>query len=292
MARLRSIKPEFFTSSQICECSREARLVFIGLWCFADDSGIHPADPRRLKNEVFPSDDGITRAKIEGWINELICAKDRQGSGLVEEYEVASQKWWRVTGWKKHQIIRFPSYRYPLPDGTIPQIKGSYSKNTGGLPQDNSSLTDTKLNETKQEETNTFVSFVRPSVRPFVASDHLEVWPEARRIANETARRLWPERRHAPKAEDQQLLLVAAFLSRTLLSEAWLTGGIDGTLRKNRRSPIAYLKTVLGETARKRGHDLNELLDAIEIPKVPMRPPPDEKADVDPKHIGDMPKEG
>jgi hypothetical protein len=32
MARIRSIKPEFFTSISIADLSRDARLMFIGMW--------------------------------------------------------------------------------------------------------------------------------------------------------------------------------------------------------------------------------------------------------------------
>jgi len=56
MARIRSIKPQFWTSEQIADCSPNARLLFIGLWNFCDDYGVHPASPARLKMEVFPND--------------------------------------------------------------------------------------------------------------------------------------------------------------------------------------------------------------------------------------------
>ena len=57
MGRIRTIKPEFWTSEQIMECSPNARLLFIGIWNFCDDAGIHPASPKTLKAEIFPSDD-------------------------------------------------------------------------------------------------------------------------------------------------------------------------------------------------------------------------------------------
>ena len=71
MARIRSIKPQFWTSEQIAECSPNARLAFIGMWCFCDDYGIHPASPARLKMEVFPAD-GIGREEVAGLVDELL----------------------------------------------------------------------------------------------------------------------------------------------------------------------------------------------------------------------------
>ena len=37
--RIRTIKPEFWPSEKLAKASREARLLFVGLWSMADDSG-------------------------------------------------------------------------------------------------------------------------------------------------------------------------------------------------------------------------------------------------------------
>jgi hypothetical protein len=113
MARIRSVKPEFWTSEQIAECSPNARLLFIGMWSFADDAGVHKASPRRLKMEVFPSDD-FGEVAISVMVGELVKA------GLVEVYQVEDETYWKVTGWEKHQRIDQPTYRHPLPDGSVP----------------------------------------------------------------------------------------------------------------------------------------------------------------------------
>lgn len=105
MARIRTIKPEFWTSSQIVECSPSARLAFVGMWNFCDDGGVHVADCRRLKMEVFPGDD-ITVADVQRLIDELMSA------GLLDEYEVGGQKYWEVTGWR-HQKIERPTFKHP-----------------------------------------------------------------------------------------------------------------------------------------------------------------------------------
>lgn len=108
MSRIRSIKPEFWASEQIGECSTNARLLFVGLWNFADDNGIHPAKPLQLKAEVFPFD-AFTRDDVRRWIDELLAV------GLLREYSVESETYWIVTGWSKHQKIDRPSTKYPLP---------------------------------------------------------------------------------------------------------------------------------------------------------------------------------
>lgn len=113
MARIRTIKPEFWTSEQVTECSPNARLLFIGLLNFCDDSGVHPESVKRLKMEVFPSDD-FTTLHVAGMVEELLSA------GLLELYAVADKGYWRVTGWRQHQRIDQPTFKHPLPGGRIP----------------------------------------------------------------------------------------------------------------------------------------------------------------------------
>lgn len=108
MARIRSIKPEFWTSEQVVTCSPLARLLFVGLWTFCDDGGVHPASVRRLKMEVFPAD-AFDDAAIGGLLVELVNA------GLVREYEANGERFWFVTGWPRHQRIDKPTFRHPPP---------------------------------------------------------------------------------------------------------------------------------------------------------------------------------
>lgn len=107
MARIRSVKPEFWTAEQVMECSPMARLLFIGMWNFCDDGGNHPASAKTLKAEVFPADD-ITSSSIQELVNELVS------NGLIFEYEAAGKRYWHVTGWH-HQKIEKPNFKHPKP---------------------------------------------------------------------------------------------------------------------------------------------------------------------------------
>ena len=109
MARIRTIKPEFWTSEQIVECSPIARLLFVGMWNFCDDAGIHPDSAKRLKMEVFPAD-SFSLEEVESMISELI------NQGLVRRYQSGGTGYLIVTGWH-HQKIERPNCRYPKPDG-------------------------------------------------------------------------------------------------------------------------------------------------------------------------------
>lgn len=58
MARIRNIKPDFWTDSKIVVLSPLARLFFIGMWNFAVcDIGHVKDDPDALKLQILPTDD-------------------------------------------------------------------------------------------------------------------------------------------------------------------------------------------------------------------------------------------
>lgn len=107
MARLRTVKAEFWTSEQVMECSPIARLLFIGLWNFCDDGGNHPASAKTLKAEVFPGDP-ISPDDVQALVDELI------GQRLIVEYEADNKLYWHVTGWR-HQKIDKPTFKHPKP---------------------------------------------------------------------------------------------------------------------------------------------------------------------------------
>lgn len=105
MARIRTIKPDFWTSEQIVECSPIARLLFVGLWNFVDDGGAMPLSPRRIKMQIFPGDD-FDLSTLCGWLAELRTA------GLIATYRAAGGRFLAVTGWK-HQRIERPTIAHP-----------------------------------------------------------------------------------------------------------------------------------------------------------------------------------
>jgi hypothetical protein len=101
-------------------CSPNARLLFIGLWNFADDNGIHPASFIRLKAEVFPLD-AFSEEDMSKWISELIS------NDLLQVYTAEDKAYWIVTGWKNHQRIDKPTYKYPPPLSDS-SLKNNHSK--------------------------------------------------------------------------------------------------------------------------------------------------------------------
>lgn len=149
MARIRTTKPEFWSSEQIMELSPLARLAFIGLWNFCDDGGVHPASARTLKAEIFPSDD-VSSDDVSGLVSEMIA------HGLVAEFTADSKCYWIVTGWEKHQRIAKPTFRHPRPPraGVTPGAMTEASPNVRGGVNEVSSPSNGRLNEVSPPEGN------------------------------------------------------------------------------------------------------------------------------------------
>jgi hypothetical protein len=107
MARIRSIKPEFWTSESIASLSRDARLLFVGLWNHVDDEGRCKDNPRLIKAAVFPLDDDVTSDTVDGLLDEL------SSKGRCVFYEVSGQRYLQVVGWHHQKIDRKRDSEYP-----------------------------------------------------------------------------------------------------------------------------------------------------------------------------------
>lgn len=99
MARIRTIKPSFWSDAAISSVSRDARLLAIGLISFADDQGRFIAAPGAILGYVFPLDPTVTTAKIKTWRDELATA------GIVHVYVIAGFEYGCWPNWNKHQVI-------------------------------------------------------------------------------------------------------------------------------------------------------------------------------------------
>lgn len=93
MARIRSIKPDFFLDEKLADLSPTHRLVFVGLWTLADRRGRLEDRPRWIKAQVAPYDD----CDIDRVLNDL------SGSGFIVRYEAEGKQCIWVVNFEKHQ---------------------------------------------------------------------------------------------------------------------------------------------------------------------------------------------
>lgn len=117
MARIRSVKPEFWTDEDLADLSRDARLLYIGLWNIADEHGRLRGDPRYVKGQLFPYDDDLSREAVDGLVDELAKV------GKVVRYQAKGSSYLFLPTLHKHQRLdtaKVPSRLPPPPSEKIP----------------------------------------------------------------------------------------------------------------------------------------------------------------------------
>jgi hypothetical protein len=110
--RIRSIRPEFWTSEDMARLSWDERLIYIGLWSYVDDNGVGRDVPKLIAADLFPLDDDTHGALMK----VSTALKALAAGGQITRYEVDGKAFLHVRSWTKHQVINRPSKgRYPLP---------------------------------------------------------------------------------------------------------------------------------------------------------------------------------
>jgi hypothetical protein len=112
MARIRTVKPEFWEDETIGSISRDARLLFIATWNLADDTGVLRWSAPYLKASVFMYDDDLDTLNVSDLMEEL--AKNE----LVRCFTVekTGQSLAQVANFTRHQVINRPQpTKFPRP---------------------------------------------------------------------------------------------------------------------------------------------------------------------------------
>ncbi|NKZ90487.1 hypothetical protein GS966_11135 [Rhodococcus hoagii] len=110
--RIRTIKPEFWRSDDMAAHSVETRLVFIGLWNYADDYGIGRDHERLIATDLFPLEDYEVGAKR---VAEGMAALAEAGQ-ILRYTGDDGNAYFYVVSWNTHQTIsRKSRSRQPFP---------------------------------------------------------------------------------------------------------------------------------------------------------------------------------
>ncbi len=102
MARIRTVKPEFWDDLKISKISRDSRLLYIGMWNFADDLGVIIGDALWIKSKIFPFDQ-IQIQQFEKWLQELVK------NGFISLFSHKGEKFYYLPNLTRHQVINRPN---------------------------------------------------------------------------------------------------------------------------------------------------------------------------------------
>lgn len=84
--RARNIKPGFFLNCELAEVDFASRILFIGLWCYADREGRFEWKPKQIKATVFPYD-SVNIDKLLCNLMSLHFITRHDTTGYVEHFK-------------------------------------------------------------------------------------------------------------------------------------------------------------------------------------------------------------
>ena len=128
MARIRTIKPEFWEDEKLAKLPVYARLLFIGTWNFADDNGVLLANPVLMKSHIFPYED-IGISTISEWIDILV------ENGMLIRTTYNGKDYLVIRKFLIHQKINRKSIRINLPLPVVLKVIDEYNKTHGVLTE-------------------------------------------------------------------------------------------------------------------------------------------------------------
>ncbi|CAM7250266.1 Replication protein [Enterobacter intestinihominis] len=109
MARIRTIKPEFFLHDELFELEKETglpvRLTFIGLWTQCDREGRFKWRPLRLKAAILPYDE-VDMSRVLHALNTR---------GFLVKYANNTGEYGVIPSFKNHQVINNKESKSELP---------------------------------------------------------------------------------------------------------------------------------------------------------------------------------
>ena len=91
--KIRSVRPEFFTDAKMPLLTPSARLLYVGLWCIADDEGRGEYLPKLIEGAVFPHE----QVDIFALLRELLDL------GRLVVYEVDGQMYFHIPRFEDYQ---------------------------------------------------------------------------------------------------------------------------------------------------------------------------------------------
>ena len=124
MARIRSIKPEFWDDEHISLLPMGCRLFYIGCWTFADDQGVFNANPSFLKSRIFPYDDDLSIGQVKEWLSLLEDAK------MIIPFCHERGSYYVIRTFGEHQNIDKRYFKRIVPEKVIMGVLGIKQEQT------------------------------------------------------------------------------------------------------------------------------------------------------------------
>lgn len=121
MPRIRTVKPDHWSDSELINISLGAHLLWIGSWNFSDDEGVFESDPLLIKAQVFPRRTDVRIEQISQWLDQLVKAR------YIVPFEYQNRGYYITRTFKTHQKIDRP-HPSKIPSKILKTITGYSTK--------------------------------------------------------------------------------------------------------------------------------------------------------------------
>lgn len=205
--RIRTTKPEFWTSEDTAALDWETRLLFVGLWSYVDDNGVGRDNARLILASLFPLDDNPREslARISRGLARL------SARGMVTRYTVDGRDYLCVMSFNDHQKIDHPGKsRHPLPTSENAVIRVESDSNSRESRESLAPVVSSSSRSesgSRSQELNTCPAKPNetPTTDPWLFSEFWKHYP--RKVRKDAARKAWSS---AVKRADPDYIVAAA----------------------------------------------------------------------------------
>jgi hypothetical protein len=176
MARIRTVKPDFFRHEGLFDAERTSglplRIAFAGLWTAADREGRFAWSPRTLKLDCLPHD----AVDFEAVLNAL------WQYGFVEKYQVEGRDYGFIPSWLKHQHINQREAQSHLPEPLSENTCTHVHAREEGKGKEGGTRTCTHLQDQRKGKED-----VAPDGAPVVETDEADLFRRGKILLGKSA---------------------------------------------------------------------------------------------------------
>ena len=117
MANIRWLNPKIFDNDKLGMLEPIVRLLYIGLWCYADREGRLDDSPAKIRKTILGYDN-VTIQQVNQMLDEI------QKQGFIIRYAVDDNNYIQVVNFTKYQYpaINEPESSIPCPEGYEPPV--------------------------------------------------------------------------------------------------------------------------------------------------------------------------
>ena len=213
MARIRTIKPEFFRHPELYEAEKLSgyplRVAFAGLWTVADRDGRFRWTPRTLKLDCLPFDD----------VDFELVMEALERNGFIKRYAIQGVAYGCIPSWACHQVVNVREQISKIPD--ISRADTFLHVHAHTTPVQENGEREGKGREKEKEGKR--ITPLSASTIPPLSAGFQEFWNEwpagERKVGKVKANQFW-KREKLEARTDEIVALVAAWK----LTEKWTAG--------------------------------------------------------------------